>query len=356
MEKTALADMADGAFKRQPTLFRETIKAGTRFPPEAGRYHLYVSLACPWASRAVAVLYMKGLEGVIGLSVTHPTWARTRPDDPKDQHAGWQFRAPTDEPVSNLEGFGKYSCEGCVPDTVNNARFVRDLYELVPDCPPETRYTVPVLWDKKLRTIVNNESSEILRMLNSQFDHLSQNPELDLYPKARRSQIDAVNDIVYNAINNGVYKCGFAQAQAPYEQAFRELFDALDWAEQRLTQQRYLVGDVLTEADVRLFVTLIRFDEVYVVYFKTNKRSIREYPNLFNYVKDIYQTPGVAASVNMAHIKTHYFTSHPKLNAYGIIPVGPGDGYSAPHDRGRVYPAELVEVANGAGGLLPHAA
>lgn len=317
--RSALEEVSEkGAFVRKDSTYRNIVKKGGEFAPEAGRYHLYVSLACPWASRCVALLHMKGLEDVVGLSVTHPTWQRTRPD--QDEHTGWTFAAPGDAPFSSSTGFGSFSCDGCIPDDVNGAKFVRDLYEKSNDT--AGKYTVPVLWDKQSGCIVNNESSEILRMFNSEFNDFAKHPDLDLCPPDLADVVEEVNTWVYPNINNGVYRCGFATSQEAYETAFKELFAALDKCEEILGKQRYIAGDRLTEADIRLFHTLIRFDPVYVVYFKTNKRFIREYPNLCNYTRDMYQTPGVAASVNITHIKTHYFTSHPRLNYYAIIPLG----------------------------------
>jgi len=321
----------DGAFVRAVSSFRESIKAGGRFPPAAGRYHLYVSLACPWACRCVAVMYMKGLEDVIGLSVVHPTWQRTRPEI--DEHCGWTFRDPSDEPLTSSAGYGSFDGRDCIPDSINGAKFVRDLYEKAGGPDYEGVYSVPVLWDKEEGTIVNNESSEIMRMFNSEFNEFAKAPELDLYPEKLRAEIDAAAEWVYPTINNGVYRCGFAQSQQAYDKAFGELFGSLDRLEGILEKQRYLAGDVLTEADIRLFVTLIRFDEVYVVYFKTNKKALREYPNIRNYVRDVHQTPGVKESVNMYHIKTHYFTSHPKLNYYAVVPNGGDPWWEEPHDR-----------------------
>lgn len=337
--RTAVDETTDGAFVRTAAGFRSMV-GEDGFDPEAGRYHLYVSLACPWANRCLAVLYIKGLEDAIGVSVVHPTWQRTRPDDPTDAHCGWVFRAPTDPPLSSPTGMGSFGCEGCVPDGVNGAKTVRDLYELARDT--TGKYSVPVLWDKKRSTIVNNESSEIIRMLNSDFNAFAKNPGLDLYPPALRGAIDAANEWVYPSINNGVYRCGFAQKQEPYEAAFRELFSALDRCEEILSRQRYLAGDVLTEADVRLFMTLIRFDEVYVVYFKTNGHFIHEYPNLRGYVQDVYQAHGgaIGRSISIPHIKTHYFTSHPTLNYYAIIPVGGEPWWEQPHNREETFPAK----------------
>ena len=222
---------------------------------------------------------------------------------------------------------------GCTPDVLYGSKYVRDLYDKV-GAPAGTRFTVPILWDKKTHRIVSNESSEIIRDLNSRFNDFAKNPKLDLYPESLRAEIDSVNEWIYHDINNGVYKCGFAVSQAAYDEAVTNLFNALDKVEAILSARRFIAGDVLTEADVRLFCTLVRFDEVYVVYFKTNKKCIREYPNMSNYVRDVYQTEGMKKSVNMWHIKTHYFTSHPVLNANAIIPAGP-DWWDldAPHDR-----------------------
>ncbi|GLC40101.1 hypothetical protein PLESTM_000993200 [Pleodorina starrii] len=352
--RTALDETSTtGEFKRTDAGFRSKIERGGRFEAEAGRYHLYISLACPWACRCLTVLYMKGLEDAIGVSVTHPTWQRTRPHDPADEHIGWVFRAPTDPPLASSTGFGSFGCEGCVPDTVNGTAFVRDLYEMANDT--TGKYSVPVLWDTKERTIVNNESSEILRMLNSEFNHVAKNPGLDLYPEALRAAIDDLNSWIYPSINNGVYRCGFATSQAAYDTAFEELFSALDRVEGILSSQRYLAGDALTEADVRLFQTLIRFDPVYVVYFKTNKCFLREYPNIAGYVRDLYGTPGVAAAVHMGHIKTHYFTSHPRLNPYAVIPRGGDAWWERPSDRAEFFATAASKtgaVAAGAGGKL----
>ncbi|URE43756.1 Glutathione S-transferase, C-terminal domain [Musa troglodytarum] len=226
---------------------------------------------------------------------------------------------------------------GAEPDPLNGAKSIRELYELA-SSNYVGKYTVPciqqvafpsldviwqVLWDKKLKTIVSNESAEIIRMFNTEFNDIAENADLDLYPSHMQALIDEANEWIYDRINNGVYKCGFAKKQGPYDEAVEKLYDALDKCEEILSKQRYICGNTLTEADVRLFVTLIRFDEVYAVYFKCNKKLLREYPNLFNYTKDMYQIPGMSSSVNMAHIKKHYYGSHPSLNPFGIIPVGP---------------------------------
>jgi len=329
---------AKGAFVRTDSTFRNTISSepDAKYPAVTGRYHLYVANACPWAHRCLIVRAMKGLQDVISVSITHPTWQRTRPDDPDDAHCGWVFRGPEDAPLSNPTGHGSFSCVGCVPDIVNGFSTVRQLYDKAGFT--GSKFTVPVLWDKETGTIVNNESSEIIRILNGPaFDGLARNNDLDLYPDELRATIDEVNDWVYHDVNNGVYKCGFAKSQEAYDGACTALFAALDRLEELLASQRFLAGDQFTEADVRAFVTLLRFDEVYVVYFKTNKAQIRDYPNLRNYVREVYQLPGVAETVNMDHIKMHYFTSHAVLNAFAVIPSGPNvlEDLSLPHDRTR---------------------
>lgn len=318
--RTALAETdAKGAFNRTPSSFRNFITSSPgRFQASSGRYHLYVSLACPWASRCLAALAIKGLDSCIGVSITEPTWKKTKPEDPEDEHMGWVFAPGADK--------------------LNGRTTIRALYEEVSK--DVTKYTVPVLWCTKENTIVNNESEDIVRMLNSEFNEFARRPAIDLYPAELKQQIDSINAWTYPSINNGVYRCGFATTQGAYDVAFDELFNALDKCEDILSRSRYLCGNRFTEADLRLFMTLIRFDEVYVVYFKTNKKMIREYPNIFNYVKDIYQIPGVAETVNMDHIKRHYFTSHPVLNAYGIIPKGFPIDFSQSHDRDRFGPTE----------------
>ncbi|HLI11318.1 MAG TPA: glutathione S-transferase family protein [Alphaproteobacteria bacterium] len=302
-----------GRFQRQESRFRNWITAdgSSGFKAEPGRYHLYVSLACPWAHRTLIFRALKGLEGVISLSIV----------DPHMGAEGWAF---SDGP-------------GCIPDTVNGKRVLHEIYTLA-DPRYTGRVTVPVLWDKTSRTIVNNESAEIIRMLNSAFDAWGR-AELDFYPPALRGEIDAVNDFVYGAINNGVYKAGFATTQAAYEEAFDALFAALDRLEMRLARQRYLAGSRLTEADWRLFTTLVRFDAVYFGHFKCNLRRIEDYPNLSNYLRELYQVPGVAATVDLGHIKRHYYGSHTTINPTGIVPKGPALDFARPHDRDRRYEA-----------------
>ena len=277
------------------------------FPAARGRYHLYVALSCPWAHRTVIFRALKGLEDVISLSVVDPLYGTH----------GWRF---SDTP-------------GTIPDTVNGASELADVY-LVNDPRYSGRVNVPVLWDRERRAIVNNESSEIIRMLNGAFGRFT-NVATDYYPEALRAEIDAVNTLVYDNINNGVYRAGFAITQEAYEEAARNVFKALDELDARLARQRYLAGAAITEADWRLFCTLIRFDAVYYSHFKCNLRRIADYPNLSNYLRDLYQQPGVAATVNMDHIKRHYYGSQRHVNPHGIVPIGPQLDFTAPHDRGR---------------------
>ncbi len=297
-----------GRFVRKESAFRDPVRAdgSTRFAPEAGRYHLYVSLACPWAHRTLIFRKLKGLEDAISLSVV----------DPYMGAGGWEFG----------------SSEGCIPDPIHGAKFLHEVYTKA-DPHYTGRVTVPVLWDREHGTIVNNESSELIRMFNTEFDAIAAHPELDFYPEALRAEIDETNAFVYPNVNNGVYRCGFATTQDAYEEAFAQLFGALDQLEERLGRQRYLVGDRITEADWRLFTTLVRFDAVYVGHFKCNLRRIADMPNLSGYLRELYQVPGVAETVNMTHIKRHYYESHGTINPTGVVPVGPELDLSAPHGR-----------------------
>lgn len=302
-------DKTDGKFVREDSQFRNSISSdgSTPYPPEAGRYHLYISLACPWASRAYLFRKLKNLEKIVGLSIVDPHMAEN----------GWIF---SDNP-------------GCIHDTVNNFEFLHQVYTKTnPDY--SGRVTVPVLFDKQTQQIVNNESSEIIRMFNTEFNALGATDD-DFYPEPLRAEIDEINDFVYDRINNGVYKCGFATAQDVYEENFDLLFDALDQLEDRLASQRYLVRNTLTEADWRLFMTLIRFDCVYHGHFKTNLKRIEDYPNLSNYVRDLYQYPGVSDTVNFDHIKQHYYKSQTTINPTKVVPKGPTLNYTRAHDRGR---------------------
>ena len=270
----------------------------TGFKAEKGRYHLYVSLACPWAHRTLIFRELKQLQDYIDVSEVEPIML----------HNGWQLSDP-------LYGFD----------------YAYQLY-LKADASYEGRVTVPILWDKKNHTIVSNESSEIIRMFNSAFNHLTAN-STDYYPQRLHETIDALNARIYDTVNNGVYRAGFATTQAAYEEAFHALFDSLDWVEEILSKQRYLAGDQLTEADWRLFTTLIRFDAVYFGHFKTNRQLLASYPAMSGYVRELYQVPGVAQTVNFDDIKTHYYASHLTINPTGVIPLGPAQNFTLNHGR-----------------------
>ncbi len=308
-----------GRFERSQSQWRDWVTVDGKpaegrsrgFKAEPDRYHLYVSLACPWAHRTLIFRVLKKLETVISVSVVHHLMLEN----------GWTFQAE----------------DGATGDTLYGLDFLHQVYTRA-DPAYSGRVTVPVLWDKKEQTIVSNESSEIIRMFNSAFDEWG-DASVDFYLPALQTEIDAVNARVYGAVNNGVYKAGFATSQAAYQEAFGELFAALDGLEARLSRQRYLVGDHITEADWRLFTTLIRFDPVYVGHFKCNLRRIADYPNLSNYLRDLYQVPGVAQTVDMHHIKAHYYASHRDINPTGIIPLGPQVDHLAAHDRARLKKA-----------------
>jgi len=305
----------NGRFVRQDSAFRNWVTANGSpgpsgeggFKAEPSRYHLYVSLACPWAHRTIIFRRLKGLENMISMSVVNAYMGAE----------GWTF-APG---------------RGVVPDSINNATHLHQIYTSVePDF--TGRVTVPLLWDKKRATIVSNESSEIIRMFNSAFDDADAK-SVDYYPADTRSEINELNDYIYPNINNGVYRAGFASSQEAYNEAVIDLFTALDNLEERLTTRRYLTGDSITEADWRLFTTLVRFDPVYVGHFKCNIRRLCDYPNLWNYAKDLYQQPGVAETVDIDYIKAHYYASHTAINSTGIVPKGPAIDYSTPHGRGK---------------------
>jgi glutathionyl-hydroquinone reductase len=304
-----------GRFERADSAFRNWVTPDGRpgptgsdgFSAAAGRYHLYVSLACPWAHRTLIMRALKGLEQIVPVSVTHWLMAEQ----------GWTFSPG----------------EGVIPDPLFNSRYLHEIYTRA-DAHYTGKVTVPVLWDQHTQTIVNNESSEIIRMFNSAFDALGAQPG-DYYPKDRREEIDALNDRIYTSINNGVYKAGFATTQTAYEEAVSPLFDTLDWLEERLAESRFLCDDTLTEADIRLFTTLVRFDAVYHGHFKCNIRRLIDYRNLWAYTRDIYQVPGIAATVNFTHIKRHYYQSHKRINPSGIVPVGPALDFDEPAERGK---------------------
>lgn len=304
-----------GEFIRSKSGFRNWVTPDGRagpsgeggFSAELDRYHLYVSYACPWAHRTLIYRTLKGLEDVISVSVVHPLM----PEE------SWVF--------------GEYP--GATEDHLYHASY---LYENYQKADPEFQgvVTVPVLWDKKQHTIVNNESSEIIRMLNTAFNEFGY-ADIDFYPEALRAEIDEINQPIYDNVNNGVYRAGFATTQEAYDRAYERLFDTLDELETRLSRQRYLVGNQITEADWRLFPTLVRFDAVYYNHFKTNKQRLMDYPNLWAYTCDLYQQPGVIDTVNMDHIKYHYFASHRSINPTGIVPRGPEIDFLQPHDRAR---------------------
>lgn len=299
----------DGSFQRVASLFRDFVTAdgSSGFEAEPGRYHLFVAHNCPWAHRAVMFRKIKKLEGAIGMSVS---------DRPKLH--GWGYSSGIDGMAPSGDG-------------------VFYLYQLYQAAAPgvTSRVTVPTLWDRKTKSIVNNESSEIIRMLNSEFDAFG-DASLDFYPEPLRAEIDRINEMVYPGLNNGVYRAGFARTQAAYDEAVKRVFDTLDAMEDILSRRRYLAGDRITEADWRAFATLVRFDQVYHTHFKCNKKRISEYPNLSNYTRELYQYPGIAETVNVAEIKAGYFTNMPHVNPTGVIAVGPEFDLDRPHDRDRL--------------------
>ena len=309
----ARAGGSDGRFVRRDTQFRDWVSAdgASGYKAEPGRYHLYVSLACPWAHRTLILRRLKRLDDVVTVSVV----------DPFMGDMGWHF---SDGP-------------GCVPDPVNGAAYLHEVYAKAK--PGYTgRVSVPVLWDKRTGRIVNNESAEIIRMFNAAFDAYGR-AEVDFYPRPLRAEIDTVNAVIYERVNNGVYKAGFATRQEPHEEAVRALFETLDGLEARLRQKRYLVGDQITEADWRLFTTLVRFDPVYHGHFKCNLRRLVDYPNLWGYTRELYQVAGVAETVNFEHIKEHYHRSHESINPNRIVPLGPDVDFRQRHHRGRLVVA-----------------
>jgi putative glutathione S-transferase len=302
-----------GEFKRQESLFRHWVTADgsagpsgeSGFKAEAGRYHLYVSLACPWAHRTLIFRQLKGLEDVISVSVVEPLMLEQ----------GWSFSDQYPEQLYGLD-------------------YLHQIYSKA-EPSVTSRVTVPVLWDKQRQTIVSNESAEIIRMMNSAFNEITGNTD-DYYPADLRSEIDALNDWIYPTINNGVYRAGFATTQRAYEAAYQDLFAALDALEQRLATQRYLCGNRITEADWRLFTTLLRFDAVYFGHFKTNRQRIEDYDNISGYVRDLFQQPGVSATVDIPYIKKHYYGSHQTINPTGIVPLGQEVNFSRQHNRAQL--------------------
>lgn len=318
-------DSTDGHFERKESTYRNWITADgaagptgiAGFQAESGRYHLYVSYACPWAHRTLMMRAWKGLEHHISVSTVHPLML---------EH-GWEFR--TD--FNAADGDPLYG--------------LSRLYQLYQKSAPHAtgRVTVPVLWDKQRQVIVNNESSEIIRMLNRAFDDCGALPG-DYYPAELRHDIDALNELIYPRVNNGVYRAGFATSQHAYDEAVNELFATLEILEERLSHTRYLSGNTLTEADLRLWTTLLRFDAVYVTHFKCDRLRISDLPNLSGFLRDLYQMPGIAETVHMDHIRHHYFRSHPTINPHGIISIGPQQDFTAPHDRERLGPRVVYGV------------
>ena len=305
-----------GQFERQESRFRNTIsnEEGSRYPAEAGRYHLYVSLACPWAHRTLIFRQLKQLQDIISVSVVKPEMLSN----------GWEFGANSDD----------YS------DTLYQNDYVYQLYlKAAPDY--EGRVTVPVLWDKKTQSIVNNESSEIIRIFNTAFNELTGNHD-DYYPTDLHPEIDTINERIYDTINNGVYRVGFATTQAAYDQGFDELFTSLDWLEMHLNSHRYLAGEQLTEADWRLFTTLIRFDAVYHGHFKCNRNKLSEFHHISHYVRELFQFEGIKTTIDLEYTKIHYYASHDTINPTLIVPRGPQQDFTAPHDRNRLTSKPLV--------------
>ncbi len=314
-DQPIIAASTDGKFVRSASQFRNWITADGRpghtgtdgFAAESGRYHLYVSYACPWAHRTLIFRALKGLEDHISISVVHPDMLND----------GWAFES---------------DAHGATGDTLYGLDFAHQVYARA-DPGYSGRVTVPILWDKERQTIVSNESSEIIRMFNTAFDGLTGNTD-DYWPEDLRDAIEPVNARIYNTLNNGVYKSGFATSQTAYDTAVQPLFDTLDWLEDRLRNNRYLMGDRLTEADWRLFTTLIRFDPVYHLHFKCNRKRLIDYANLWAYARELFQIPGVAETVNMVHIVRHYHFSHDSINPHRIVPINPQLDYHAPHGRG----------------------
>jgi putative glutathione S-transferase len=304
-------EQIDGAFARQEDAFSDWVRAdgSSPYPAAAGRYHLYVSLACPWAHRTIIVRRLKGLEGAIGMAIV----------DPIRDERGWAFR---DGP-------------GMGPDPVNGFAYLAEAYAAT-DPSYRGRVTVPVLWDTVARRIVSNNDDHIMRMLETEFEAFARSNDLDFYPEEHRGEIDALNAEIYESVNNGVYRAGFATEQGAYEAAASELFNQLDRLDARLADRRYLTGATPVETDWRLFVTLVRFDAVYVGHFKCNLRRIADYPNLSGYLRDLYQFRDVAQTVNFDHIKRHYYMTHDEINPTRIVPIGPQLDLGAPHGRERL--------------------
>jgi len=311
-----------GEFERQEDIFRDWVSndGSTPYPAAAGRYHLYVSLACPWASRTVIFRKLKGLEGAIGMTIV----------DPFRDGKGWAFRDPErvqpGDSLANLDEFDS-------TDPVNGFRYLSEAY-VATDPNFNDRVTVPVLWDKETKKIVNNCEDDICPMFNRVFNEFARNKDVDLFPKEISDEQSKLSDLIYDNINNGVYRAGFATRQRPYQRSCRKLFQALDELEKRLRNNRYLFGNRIVETDWRLFCTLVRFDPVYYIHFKCSVRRIIDYPNLQGYLMDLYQRPGIAETVNFSHITRHYYMTHEEINPHRIVPIGPVMDLTRPHGRG----------------------
>lgn len=343
---TADSRSKDGNFIRRDAGWRSWIsrEPDAEFPPAAGRYHLYVAAACGWANRTLLVRKLKGLEDCISITMVLPTWRHTKPGI--DEHCGWVFANPNGEPYKTPNEMGgpvPATMVGCDPDPEYNAYSIREIYEKAGDV--NQLYSVPILWDKIKKTIVSNESADIIQMLNSEFNDYAKNPDLNLYPNDMKEQIDSVNEWIYPDFNNGVYRCGFAKTQDAYDAAIASLTEAFDKLDKILQTSRFIAGDRLSLADIRLFPTLLRYDEVYSCYFKANTRLIAYTPSILNYCREIYQMEGIAETIIMDQIKQHYYTSHPTFNHFGIIPKGMNfiQLLQEPHDRWKIgHPLEFL--------------
>lgn len=342
--KSSLVEVDErGAFKRSASSWRHRVTSEGPFKPELGRYHLYVSLACPWANRCLAFRKLKGLEHALEVHVVHPTWKRTKPEEEgPDGHSGWVFADPSKVFYDDYER--TFNTDGCTLDTLNGCETVRALYDLACSREDEKdgirsvkKFTVPILWDSKSGRIVNNESSDICYMMDDVqgLGALSKQPRIArLYPPELAAEMAELEQFIYHKINNGVYKCGLSTTQEAYEEASTALYAALDRVNERLATSRYLMGDELTGIDVWLLMTLVRFDCVYVSYFKCTRKCIREYEHIWPYVRDVWQSyPEIAETIDFGHIRTHYFTSHTKLNPFAIIAAMPDMDLDAPHGR-----------------------
>ena len=312
--------LASGEFQRQEDQFRELVTAdgSSGYPAAAGRYHLYVSLACPWASRTLIIRNLKGLQEAVGVTIVDPV---------RDEENGWAFREPSTKwpPAEQFDS----------TDPVNRFHYLKEAY-VATDPNFHDRVTVPVLWDRETKRIVNNCEDDICPIFNREFNEFARNKEVDFFPSNIAAEHTALSGFIYENINNGVYRAGFATRQQAYERATKRLFDALDEMEKRLTNSRYLFGERIVEADWRLFCTLVRFDVVYYIHFKCSSRRILDYPNLQGYLMDLYQQPGVAGTVNFDHIKRHYYMTHGEINPTRIVPIGPQLDLTKPHGRERL--------------------